>query len=171
VERFLKSAILLRWCETLVSLPQAPQLHLYGQGIKRMNSNIQAGLVSLKSSHSVDHTVRRVENLLSAKGITLFAVIDHSGEAEKAGFHMANTKLLIFGHPKAGTPIMIAAPSAALDFPLKLLVSEDVDGTVWLSYSSPSYLQARHNIPQGLIPVLTVVEGLANTAAGTAENL
>lgn len=134
-----------------------------------MNLNVRAGLVSMKSSHSVDETVRRIEDLITAQEVKLFAVIDHSGEAEKAGLHMPNTKLLIFGHPKAGTPIMIAAPSAALDLPLKLLVSQDIEGTVWLSYSSPSYLQVRHNIPEELMQVFEVVESLARKAGGTVE--
>lgn len=138
-----------------------------------MNLKVSAGLLSLKSSHSVDETVRRIEDLLNAKGVKLFAVIDHSGEAERAGLQMPNTKLLIFGHPKAGTPIMIAAPSSALDLPLKLLVSEDSSGNVWLSYSSPSYLQARHNIPEELMQVFAVVESLASEAGGqqTYRNL
>jgi uncharacterized protein (DUF302 family) len=134
-----------------------------------MNLNVRAGLVSMKSSHSVDETVRRIEDLLTAKEVKLFAIIDHSGEAEKAGLQMPDTKLLIFGHPKAGTPIMIAAPSAAIDLPLKLLVSQDIEGTVWLSYSSPTYLQVRHNIPEELVQVFAVVESLARKAGGAGD--
>jgi uncharacterized protein (DUF302 family) len=123
----------------------------------------------MKSSYSVDETLRRIKDLLTAKEVKLFAVIDHSGEAEKAGLQMPDTKLLIFGHPKAGTLIMIAAPSAALDLPLKLLVSQDIEGTVWLSYSSPTYLQLRHNIPDELMQVFAVVESLARKASGAME--
>jgi uncharacterized protein (DUF302 family) len=123
----------------------------------------------MKSSYSVDETLRRIKDLLTAKEVKLFAVIDHSGEAEKAGLQMPDTKLLIFGHPKAGTPIMIAAPSAALDLPLKLLVSQDIEGTVALSYSSPTYLQLRHNIPDELMQVFAVVESLARKASGAVE--
>lgn len=136
-----------------------------------MKSSVSSGLITLNSSYSVEDTVRRIEDLLSAKGVTLFAIIDHSGEAEKAGLHMPNTKLLIFGNPKAGTPIMIAAPSAALDLPLKLLVSEDGARTVWITYSSPSYLQARHEIPEELMQTFAVVESLAKQAGCAAEHL
>ena len=136
-----------------------------------MKSNVPGGVISLKSSHSVEETVRRAKDLLTAKGVTLFALIDHSGEAEKAGLHMPNTKLLIFGNPNAGTPIMVAVPGAALDLPLKLLVSEDSAGMVWLSYSSAGYLQVRHNIPQALMPALAVVEDLAKKAGAAEDSL
>jgi uncharacterized protein (DUF302 family) len=100
-------------------------------------------------------------SILEAKGITLFAVIDHSGEAEKAGMKMPPTKLLIFGSPKAGTPIMQAAPSAAIDLPLKILVWEDSQQKVWLSWNSPFYLQDRHGFPPELIQNIAVIEQLA----------
>jgi uncharacterized protein (DUF302 family) len=129
-----------------------------------MESNPGSGVVTKQSSHSVDETVRKLEDALRARGISLFAVIDHSGEAEKAGMRMPNTKLLIFGHPKAGTPIMIASPSAALDLPLKILVSEDSAGDVWLSYNSTDYLQARHGFPQELAKNIAVAEDLARIA-------
>jgi uncharacterized protein (DUF302 family) len=96
----------------------------------------------------------------------LFAVVDHSGEAAKAGLHMPNTKLLIFGNPKAGTPVMLAAPSAAIDLPLKILVAEDAAGKVWVSYNSAEYLQERHGVPADLIKNLAVIETLAHAAAG-----
>jgi uncharacterized protein (DUF302 family) len=95
----------------------------------------------------------------------LFAVVDHSGEAEKAGMEMRPTKLLIFGNPKAGTPLMIASPSVAIDLPLKVLVWEDAEGKVWLSYNAPAYLQARHHLPRELLPNIAVVETLARNAA------
>ena len=91
------------------------------------------GIATLQSNSPVDQTVRKLEALLEAKGVRLFAVIDHGGEANRVGLHMRPAKLLIFGDPRAGTPIMIASPSAALDLPLKILVSEDEDGLVWIS--------------------------------------
>src|SRR5271165_6913704 len=106
------------------------------------------GIVSQPSKHSVDETVERLRTILQAKGVTLFALIDHSGEAAKAGMKMPPTKLLIFGSPKAGTPVMLAAPSSAIDLPLKILVWEGAGGEVWISYNSPAYLQQRHTIPE-----------------------
>src|SRR5271169_1401349 len=106
-----------------------------------MASNAGNGIVTMPSHQSVDRTVQELEGILQAKGVKLFALIDHSGEAEKAGMQMRPTKLAIFGNPKAGTPLMIAAPSIAIDLPLKLLVWEDADGKVWISYNSSAYLQ------------------------------
>ena len=117
------------------------------------------------SRRSVDETVDKLKTILQSKGATLFALIDHSGEAAKAGLKMPPTKLLIFGNPKAGTPLMLAAPSAALDLPLKILVAEDSQGKVWISYNSVDYLKERHGLPQNLSPNIAVVETLA-TAAG-----
>jgi len=122
------------------------------------------GIVMVPSHRSVDQTVDTIQGLLKAKGIKLFAVVDHSGEAKAAGLEMRPTKLLIFGSPKGGTPLMQAAPSIAIDLPLKLLVSEDASGKVWISYNSPAYLQARHGLPQGLVGVLGAVETLAKGA-------
>jgi uncharacterized protein (DUF302 family) len=123
------------------------------------------GIVDVPSNHSVDHTVERLKAILAAKGVTLFALVDHSGEAEKAGLKMPPTKLLIFGSPKAGTPVMLAAPSIALDFPLKILISEDGQQKVWVSYNSPAYLEERHGIPDELMQNIAVVETLASKAA------
>jgi uncharacterized protein (DUF302 family) len=123
-----------------------------------------AGIVDQPSNHSVDETVEVLKRILQEKGITLFALIDHSGEAEKAGMKMRPTKLLIFGNPKGGTPLMLAAPSIALDFPLKILVWEDSQGKVWLSYNSPEYLKERHGLPPDLLPNIAVVEKLATEA-------
>jgi uncharacterized protein (DUF302 family) len=122
------------------------------------------GIVDVPSNHSVDETVERVKNILQSKGISLFALIDHSGEAEKVGMTMPPTKLLIFGSPKAGTPLMLAAPSIAIDLPLKILVWEDAQGRVWLSYNSPEYLTRRHGLPQALANNLAVVAALAANA-------
>lgn len=121
----------------------------------------ETGIAQVPSNHSVDDTVTRLKQILTAKGITLFALIDHSGEAEKAGLKMPPTKLLIFGSPKAGTPLMLAIPTIALDLPLKILVAEDNSGKVWLTYNTANFLQQRHNLSQELAPVLHAVEQLA----------
>jgi len=122
------------------------------------------GIISKPSNHSVEQTVEKLKSILQAKGVKLFALIDHSGEAEKAGLKMPPTKLLIFGSPKAGTPLMLAAPSIAIDLPLKILVWEDVNGKAWISYNSPEYLQQRHGLPQELLQNIAVVGGLAAQA-------
>jgi uncharacterized protein (DUF302 family) len=123
------------------------------------------GIISKTSNHSVDETVEKLKGILQAKGVTLFALVDHSGEAEKVGMKMRPTKLLIFGSPKAGTPLMQAAPSIAIDLPLKILVAEDEKGKVWVSYNSSAYLQQRHGLPQELLQNIAVVEVLAAKAA------
>ena len=123
------------------------------------------GIITVPSNHSVDQTVDRIKKILQAKGITLFALVDHGAEAEKAGMNMPLTKLLIFGNPKAGTPLMLAAPSIAIDLPLKILVAEDGQRKVWVSYNSPTYLQQRHKLPSELLPNITLIENLAAEAA------
>jgi uncharacterized protein (DUF302 family) len=123
-----------------------------------------SGIIELPSHHTFDQTVNRLREMLDAKGITLFTLVDHSGEAKKAGLTMPPTKLLIFGNPKAGTPIMLAAPNSAIDLPLKILVREDSDGNAWASYNSPEYLQQRHGIPPELLPNIAAVEVLAAKA-------
>ena len=130
-----------------------------------MTSNADTGIVNIPCIHSVDQTVEELEEILQAKGVKLFALVDHSGEAERAGMQMRPTKLLIFGNPKAGTPVMIASPSIAIDLPLKIMVWEDGNGKVWISYNSPAYLQVRHNLPQHLVQNIAVVEALAAKAA------
>ena len=122
------------------------------------------GIVTLASNHSVDQTVDKLTGILQSKGVTVFALVDHSGEAEKAGMEMRPTKLLIFGSPKAGTPLMLAAPSIAIDLPLKILVWEDPQGKVWLSYNSPEYLQQRHGVPPNLLQNIAIVGTLAAKA-------
>jgi uncharacterized protein (DUF302 family) len=129
-----------------------------------MALNSDAGIVDVLSNHSVDQTVEKLKGILNAKGVTLFALVDHSGEAEKVGMKMPPTKLLIFGNPKAGTPVMLAAPSIAIDLPLKVLVWEDTSGEVWVSYNSPEYLQKRHNVPDELMHNIALVETLAAKA-------
>ena len=124
----------------------------------------EEGIVKIPSRHSVDETVNKLKTILESKGVTLFAFVDHSGEAEKAGLKMPPTKLLIFGNPKAGTPLMLASPSAAIDLPLKILVAEDSQGKAWISYNSAEYLKERHSLPENLIPNIAVVQTLAAAA-------
>jgi len=122
----------------------------------------QDGLVQLASHYPVEETVRRLQSAFAAKGLQVFAIIDHSGEAEKVGLKMTPTKVVIFGSPKGGTPLMVAAPSLAIDLPMKALVAEAGDGRVWVTYNSPDYLQERHRVPTDLIKNLagagTVIE-------------
>jgi uncharacterized protein (DUF302 family) len=122
------------------------------------------GIVSKPSNHSVDETLRKLQAILESKGIAVFAMIDHSGEAEKVGMKMRPTKLLVFGNPKGGTPLMLAAPSIAIDLPLKFLVWEDDQGKAWVSYNSPEYLGERHGLPQNLLQNIAFVETLAVNA-------
>ena len=124
------------------------------------------GIVTLPGTRSVSETVEKLKDVLQSKGVTLFTLIDHSGEAMKVGMRMPDTKLLIFGNPNAGTPLMLASPSIALDLPLKILVAEDETGKVWISYNSAAYLQQRHGLPEDLIQALGAVEALAANAAG-----
>jgi len=121
------------------------------------------GLVQIASHYSVDETVRRLEAAFVEKGMKIFALIDHSGEAEKAGLKMRPTKVVIFGSPKGGTPLMVAAPSLAIDLPLKALVAEDEKASVSVTYNTPEYLQERHGFPAELI------KNLAGAAAVIAK--
>ena len=124
-----------------------------------------SGITTIPGKHSVDQTVDKLKSILQAKNITLFALIDHSGEAAKAGITMPNTKLLIFGNPKAGTPAMLAAPSLAIDLPLKILIAEDSTGQTFISYNSIPFLVARHGISVDLLANLSVIEDLASAAS------
>ena len=130
-----------------------------------MASVTKKGIIDKPSNHSVDQTVENFKNILQSKGIKLFALVDHSGEAEKVGIKMRPTKLLIFGSPKAGTPLMLAAPSVAIDLPLKILVWQDDQGKVWVSFNSPEYLKERHGLPQDVLQNISVIETLAMKAA------
>jgi uncharacterized protein (DUF302 family) len=123
------------------------------------------GIVDRKSAHSVEDTVDRLKGIVQSRGLTLFGVVDHSGEAEKVGISMPPTRLLIFGSAKAGTPLMLAAPSVAIDLPLKVLVRQDGDGQTWVSYNSPEYLRQRHGFPAELVQNIAAVEVLAAAAA------
>ena len=130
-----------------------------------MTSKSDNGIVTIRATQSVDETVRKLEGILRAKGIKLFTVVDHSGEAQQAGLQMRPTKLLIFGSPKAGTPLMIAAPTIAIDLPLKILVWEDAAGKAMVSYSDPDYLAARHALPSELTANIAAVKALAIAVA------
>jgi uncharacterized protein (DUF302 family) len=124
------------------------------------------GIVNQPSHHSVDETLAKLQAILQAKGVAVFALVDHSGEAAKVGMKMRPTKLLIFGNPKAGTPLMLAAPGIAIDLPLKILIWEDDQGKVWVSYNTPEYLAERHHLPPHLTENIGIV---ANLAANIAE--
>lgn len=130
-----------------------------------MGTTKDNGIVTIASAHTVDETVEKLKEMLRSKDVMLFSVVDHSGEAAKAGMTMPNTKVVIFGNPRAGTPVMLAAPSAAIDLPLKILVSEDGAGKAWVSYNSALYLQVRHGVPAELMKNLAVIEALARAAA------
>jgi uncharacterized protein (DUF302 family) len=130
-----------------------------------MTPQANNGIVCKKSNHSVDDTVEKLKSILQAKGVTIFAIVDHSGEAQKAGLTMPPTKLVIFGNPKGGTPLMLAAPSVAIDLPLKILIYEDAGSKVQVCYNTPAYLQQRHNLPPDLLQNIAVVEMLAAKAA------
>jgi len=123
------------------------------------------GIINIPTNHSVDQAVEKLKGVLQAKGVNLFALVDHSGEAEKVGMKMRPTKLLIFGSPKGGTPVMQAAPGIAIDLPLKILIWEDSQGKVWVSYNSPAYLKEQHGVPLELLQNIAVVETLAAKAA------
>jgi uncharacterized protein (DUF302 family) len=123
-----------------------------------------SGIIDVSSRYSVPETLARLQSILNQKGITVFALIDHSGEAQKAGLSMRPTQLLIFGSPKGGTPLMVAAPRVAIDLPLKALAWQDEQGKVWLSYNSPEYLQERHGFPADLIKNIAVIGALVQKA-------
>jgi uncharacterized protein (DUF302 family) len=130
-----------------------------------MNTREHDGIVDRLSNHTVDETTSRLQTALEKAGVRIFALIDHSGEAAKAELTMRPTKLLIFGNPKAGTPLMLAAPSVAIDLPLKVLVWEDEQGKTWISYNSSDYLLQRHHLPaemeKNIAVVATLVERIS----------
>lgn len=148
----------------LISFRGASMAHSENWEERFMAPATKNGIIDRPSNHSVEQTVGRLKDILQSKGVTLFALVDHSGEAEKVGLKMRPTKLLIFGNPRAGTPLMLAAPSVAIDLPLKILVWEDGKGKAWISYNSPEYLGERHGLPQGLLQNIAVVATLAEMA-------
>jgi uncharacterized protein (DUF302 family) len=123
------------------------------------------GLETIASKHSVDQVVARLQTLLEARGIKLFCLVDHSGEAQAVGLTMRPTKLLIFGNAKAGTPLMIDAPSTALDLPLKILVTETESGNTLLFWNDPTWIEQRHGFSAQLTANLAAVKTLAEAAA------
>jgi uncharacterized protein (DUF302 family) len=129
-----------------------------------MTSSPENGLIHISSPYSVAETLQRVEAILRAKNLTIFARVDHSGEAEKVGLAMRPTQLIIFGSPKAGTPMMIASPTLAIDLPLKALVWQDAEEKVWVSYNDPNYLKRRHNISDELLKNISGVGALLEKA-------
>lgn len=149
----------------ITTRPTTAQTNNFRNRENSMSTTQENGIVRVQSNHSVENTVTRLQEILQAKGVKLFAIVDHSGEAEGVGLKMPPTKLLIFGNPKAGTPLMLAAPSVALDLPLKILVAEDAAGKAWISYNAPAFLQARHNLPTELLPNIAVIEALAGKAS------
>ena len=124
------------------------------------------GVVSVRSQHSFAETMLRLERMIATKELKIFALIDHSGEAGAVGLRMPSTKLVIFGSPTMGTPIMLAAPSSALDLPLKVLLAEDPGRQTWISYNSPAYVAKRHSISDELTPNISGIEALVNAVAG-----
>jgi len=129
-----------------------------------MSPELNQGLVHLESPCTVTETLTRLERLVRSKGLTVLARIDHSGDAARVGLEMRATELLIFGNPKAGTPLMIASPTVAIDLPLKALAWEDADGKVWLSYNSSGYLAERHSIPSVLLQNIAGIRALCEQA-------
>jgi uncharacterized protein (DUF302 family) len=137
---------------------------LHTNGVESSRPLSENGILHIASPFAVEETVARITRTLEAKGVRLFAQIDHSGEAAKAGVSMRPTRLLIAGNPAAGTPLMLAAPAAAIDLPLKLLVSEDESGRTWIAYNSPAYLRWRHGVPDALLSNIDVVPQLMTAA-------
>ena len=130
-----------------------------------MNAHPNNGIVTLQGHQPVDATVRKLRALVETKGVRIFAEVDHAREAAGAGMLMNPATLLIFGNPKAGTPLMVAAPTTAIDLPLKILIWEDAGGKVWVSYNSTEYLLARHGVPGDLDKNIAVIDALASAAA------
>jgi uncharacterized protein (DUF302 family) len=123
------------------------------------------GIVRIPSHHAVAATTDRIESLLKERGIIVFARIDFSADAARAGLTMRAEQLLIFGNPKAGTPLMLAAPTAGLDLPLKALIWEDVDGRAWVAYNDPQYVVRRHGLASMLSANLAAVVPILERAA------
>jgi uncharacterized protein (DUF302 family) len=129
-----------------------------------MPDSSDKGMVHRSSPYCVDETLERLGTVLKSLGIPILANIDHSGGAAAMGLSMKPTKLVIFGNAKAGTPLMLAAPTLALDLPLKALVWEDAEGKVWVSYNTPEYLQERHGFPEGLIANIAGIRVIVDEA-------
>ena len=129
-----------------------------------LNTPVASGVISKRSPYTVSETLDRLENVIRSKGLAIFTLVDYSGEAERAGLKMQDAKLLIFGSPRAGTPLMIASPLVALDLPLKALVWKDNEGSVWVSYNSVSYIANRYELPNDLAKSIAGIDALIETA-------
>jgi uncharacterized protein (DUF302 family) len=137
--------------------------------VRYMDPHTTDGIETKPSPDSVPDTEDRLGRLLKEKGLKVFAVIDHSGEAAKAGLSMPDTKLVFFGSATAGTPLMVAAPLAAIDLPLKLLIWADTDGAVSVSYNSPAYLAARHHLTDDLATRVQPIEALSDALVSRGD--
>jgi uncharacterized protein (DUF302 family) len=124
------------------------------------------GVITTRSSNSVAQTIDRLRSVKPDRGFTVFNVIDHSGVAERAGVQMPDSKLIMFGKPSVGAAVMVAAPLAALDIPLKVLVWEDMNGGVSVSHNSPGFLSERHNLEGALRAPFDSVELIVEAAVG-----
>jgi uncharacterized protein (DUF302 family) len=129
-----------------------------------MPSQKVPGVEQLESPHSFSDTVAKLENILQAKGLQLFAKIDFSGDAGRNGISMPQTVALLFGNPKAGTPVMMASPSSALDLPLKIVAAENADKLVSVMFNTPEYLAQRHGIPAELLQNIAGIRKIAEAA-------
>lgn len=123
------------------------------------------GTIRLRSEYSFEETFERLKSGVLSRGLIVFATINFSDDAEKVGLNMPPTRQLVFGNPKAGTPLMITSPSSAIDFPLRVVVAQDQDGKVWLTYNSPQYLKERHDIPEELLPNIVGISEIVKSAA------
>jgi uncharacterized protein (DUF302 family) len=122
------------------------------------------GVITKPSSYSVEQTLQRLRASIESRNLKIFAQIDHSDEAQQAGLEMPPAHVLIFGGPKAGTPLMIASPLLALELPLKALVWQDAAGQVWISYESSDYLASRFAIPAELVQNIAGIDGVIAAA-------
>lgn len=129
-----------------------------------MTPELNHGFIHLRSPYTVSETLARLERAVRSRGIPIHARIDHSGDAIRAGLQMNPTQLLIFGNAKAGTPLMVASPTIAIDLPLKALVWQEADGTVWLTYNSPEYLLQRHSLTPEFMPNIAAIKTVCGEA-------
>lgn len=123
-------------------------------------------MILLRSTDSVDASFGRLEAAVAQRGLTVFARIDFAADAAAAGLVLRPMRMLLFGNPRAGTPLIVAAPTVALDLPLRILVWESEDSAVWVGYNRPEYLAERHGVPADLVANVRAVETFAAIAAG-----
>ncbi len=129
-----------------------------------MTSGVSNGLIHLRCPYSAEQTMDRLEGIVKSMGISILGKVDHAEHAAQVGLKMNPSALLIFGNPKAGTPLMVASPTAAIDLPLKALVWEDAEGEVWLTYNSPEYFTERHGLPKDLMQNINSIKALCEEA-------